>query len=259
MKISIKDRSVIIIKYMGSKSKIAKYIVPIIQRFIDDNEIKVYIDTHCGGCNIADKVMCDTKIASDNNKYLIALLQNLDKVSGLPDFIAKEYYADVRSCFNAGNNKYPDWYIGAVGFLASYNGRFFDGGYAGLRQTQINTVRNYYDEAKRNLVEQIPQLAGIDFRHCDYSAYKPEDYRDCLFYCDPPYKDTKKYGTSKNFDYEKFWSWAELMSENNIVLVSEHQAPDGWNCIWEHEVKRTIDNAKSVKAVERLYIYELLK
>lgn len=240
---------------MGSKSKIAKYIVPIIQEFIDDNGIKIYIDTHCGGCNIADKVRCDIKIASDNNKYLIALLQNIDKVGELPDFITKERYVDVRSCLNKSNNKYPDWYIGAVGFLASYNGRFFDGGYAGLIKTKINTIRNYYDEAKRNLVEQIPHLDGIVFRHCDYTDYRPEDYKGCLFYCDPPYRGTKQYGTSRNFDYDKFWSWAERMSENNIVLVSEHQAPNGWKCVWEHEVKRTIDNAKSVKAVERLFIY----
>lgn len=39
----------------------------------------------------------------------------------------------------------------------------------------------------------------------------------------------------------------------NIVLVSEHKAPSGWDCIWEQEVKRTIDNNKRVKAVEKLF------
>lgn len=244
---------------MGSKSKIAKYIVPIIQEFIEQRNIKTYIEPFCGGCNIIDKVDCDSKIASDNHRYLVAMLQNLDKMEELPSFITKEHYADVRMCFNADNNKYSDWYIGAVGFLSSYNGRFFDGGYAGLIKTKINTTRNYYDEAKRNLVEQIPHLDGINFKLCDYTDYRAEDYGDCLFYCDPPYKGTKQYGTSKNFDHDKFWAWARKMSENNIVLVSEHQAPNGWKCIWEHEVKRTIDNAKSVKAVEKLFIYEPLK
>lgn len=43
------------------------------------------------------------------------------------------------------------------------------------------------------------------------------------------------------------------MSKNNIILVSEHQAPDNWECIWSQEVKRTIDNTKRVKAVEKLF------
>lgn len=239
---------------MGSKARVAKYIVPIIQSMIDEHEIQRYIEACCGGCNSIDKVKCDTKIASDNNRYLIALMQNLDKINDLPDFITKEHYSDVRSCFNTGDDRYPDWYIGAVGFLASYNGRFFDGGYAGLVKTGAGTIRNYYDEAKRNLEDQIPHLKGIDFRCCDYASYNPSEYVGCLFYLDPPYKGTKQYGTSKNFDHDNFWSWAEAISENNIVLVSEHEAPDTWKCIWEQEVKRTIDNSKRVDAIERLFL-----
>jgi len=242
-------------KYMGSKSRIAKDIVPIIQRLINEHNIKTYIEPFCGGCNVIDKINCSTKIASDNHKYLIALLNNQNKLEELLPFVTKEHYSDVRSCFNAGGIVYPDWYIGAVGFLASYNGRFFDGGYAGLVKTKANTTRNYYDEAKRNLIEQIPNLTDISFECCDYADYNPEKYVNCLFYCDPPYKDTKQYGTSKNFDYDKFWKWAEQMSKNNIVLVSEHQAPDKWNCIWEQNVKRTIDNTKRVDVVERLFVY----
>ncbi len=34
------------------------------------------------------------------------------------------------------DGKYPDWYIGAVGFLASYNGKFF-GGRAGIVKTKL--------------------------------------------------------------------------------------------------------------------------
>lgn len=242
-------------KYMGSKSRVTKDIVPIIQKLIDEYDIKTYIEPFCGGCNVIDKINCNNKIASDNHKFLIALLNNLNKTEELLPFVTKEHYSDVRSCFNAGGIVYPDWYIGAVGFLASYNGRFFDGGYAGLVKTKADTTRNYYDEAKRNLIEQIPNLININFKCCDYTDYDTEEYTNCLFYCDPPYKGTKQYGTSKNFDYDKFWIWAERMSGNNIVLVSEHQAPDNWKCIWEQKVKRTIDNTKRVDVVERLFQY----
>lgn len=36
-------------KYMGSKSRVAKYIVPILQQCIDDNNITTYIEPFSGG------------------------------------------------------------------------------------------------------------------------------------------------------------------------------------------------------------------
>ena len=236
---------------MGSKSRIAEGILPIIQQRIKDYNIKTYIEPFCGGCNVIDKVVCDRKIASDNHKYLIALFQNLDKISSLPDFITKEHYSEVRDCFNEGEIYYPDWYIGAVGFLASYNGRFFDGGYAGLVHTKANTVRNYYDEAKRNLELQRPFLSDIEFVHRDYKYYT--GFEDCIFYLDPPYKGVKQYGSSKGFDHDEFWYWCRHMSEKNIVLISEHEAPSDFECVWQQDVKRTIDNTKRVRATEKLF------
>ena len=38
--------------YMGSKAKYAKYIVPIIQKAIDDNNVDTYIECFVGGANI---------------------------------------------------------------------------------------------------------------------------------------------------------------------------------------------------------------
>ena len=238
-------------KYMGSKSKVAKYIVPIIQKKITDHHIDIYIEPFCGGCNVIDKIVCEKRIASDNQKYLIAMLNNLDKIKDLPPFITKEHYSDVRDCFNEKSDYYPEWYIGAIGFLASYNGRFFDGGYAGLVETKAGTIRNYYDEAKRNLEYQIENLKDVEFFVRDYKYYT--DYVDCLFYLDPPYENRKQYGSSKEFDYNEFWNWCIHMSEKNVVLISEQNAPPDFKCIWQQSVKRTIDNNKRVDALEKLF------
>lgn len=197
---------------MGSKSRIAKDIVPIIQDKIDENGITTYIEPFCGGCNIIDKIKCEKKIASDNHKYLIEIFKNLNLIQTLPNFISKEEYSNVRECFNNHQNLYEDWYIGAVGFLASYNGRFFDGGYAGIVHTKSGTTRNYYDEAKRNLLEQIENLQDIEFQYGDYKDLYDTQI-NCLIYCDPPYQGVKQYGTSKNFDYDKFWKWCKEKSK----------------------------------------------
>ena len=64
-------------KYFGSKSRIAKYIVPILQKEIDENQIRTYLEVFCGGCNVIDKIKCEHRIANDLNPYLIALLKHV--------------------------------------------------------------------------------------------------------------------------------------------------------------------------------------
>ena len=138
-------------KYMGSKSRIKKYIVPILQKIIDDNDIKYYIEPFVGGANVIDSIKCKNRIGGDKHDKLIALLKYVQDDGKLPSEISKELYDDVRK--NKDNDKYEDWFIGAVGFLASYNGRYFDGGYAKTIISKNGVVRNYYDEAKRNIEE----------------------------------------------------------------------------------------------------------
>lgn len=243
-------------KYMGSKSRIAKYIVPIIHQRMKDYGLKTYVEPFVGGANIIDKIVCENKIGCDKQKYLIALYQNLDKIDSLPDFVTKEHYSEVRDCYNRKLDTFEDWYIGAIGFLASYNGRFFDGGYAGLVKTKAGTSRNYYAEAKRNLEKQIPNLKDVEFKCGDYRT-TCSDLEDALIYCDPPYFGTKQYGISQNFYHDEFWEWCRKMSKRNIVLISEQTARYDFECIWGMKTKRTIDNNKRVQVKEKLFeIYE---
>lgn len=237
--------------YMGSKSKISKYILPIIHERLQDYGIHTYIEPFCGGCNMIVGVDCERKIASDKQKYIIELLMNAEKVKQMPEEIKREHYAAVRECYKQGNSEYEDWYIGAVGFLASYKGRFFDGGYSGIVHTKDGTIRNYYREARNNLIRQSEKLQGIEFKCCDYREYT--EFENCLFYLDPPYKGTKQYGINKEFDHEEFWNWCRKMSEKNIVLISEQCAPSDFECIWEMPAKRTINNSEKMAAVERLF------
>jgi len=138
---------------MGSKSRIAKHIVPIIQKYIDDNSINTYVEPFVGGANVIDKIKCKNKYGSDYNKYLIALLQRVRNKEPLLEEVSRELYNDVRS--NQDNGKYEDWIVGNVGFLASFNGRWFDGGYAkaGYEKTKNGErYRDYYQEAKKQYI-----------------------------------------------------------------------------------------------------------
>lgn len=237
-------------KYMGSKARIAKQIVPIIQDRIDSSGYSIYIEPFVGGANVIDKISCINRIGCDKNKYLIALFEKLKTDSNcLPSSVSREEYSRVRSNFDL----YEDWYVGAVGFLASYNGRFFDGGYSGKVSTPEGIVRDYYDESKRNIERQIPYIENVRFKAVDYSLLNP---MKSVVYCDPPYHNTKGYSNSDSFNHKKFWERVRVWSKDNIVMVSEEKAPEDFTCIWEQEVTRTIKLDKTKKSFERLFIFE---
>lgn len=246
-------------KYMGSKSRIAKHIVPIIQKYIDNNNIQYYIEPFVGGANVIDKIKCKNKIGTDKNKYLIALLNRVKDDLPLYEEVSKELYDKARTAFNNGDTSFEDWELGNIGFLASYNGRWFDGGYAkpGYEKTKNGQrYRDYYQESKNNLLQQAPNLKDCIFKTADYKWLNETNIKNILIYCDPPYANTKQYANAIAFDYEEFWNNVRKWSENNIVIVSEQNAPDDFICIWEQEVSRSIKAADKSKATEKLFLYK---
>lgn len=236
--------------YQGSKNRLAKFLVPIIQKYIDDNNIKTYIEPMCGSCSIIEKIQCDNRIAADVNDELITLLQYAKSDTNLsiaPEDCSFEHYADVRKNRKLGTNKYSKEYTALIGYCASYGGRYFDGGYA-----RDNTGRNMYKERIINLKEDCELLQDINIRCNDYKDFA--DYKNCLFYFDPPYKNTKQY-SKQSIDYDSFYDFLRKLSENNIVLVSEYNMPNDFKCIWQKERKvlQKSDRVTGEKAVEKLF------
>lgn len=240
--------------YMGSKAKYAKYIVPILQRAIDENGVKHYIECFVGGANIIDKIKCEHKYGFDRSDTLIALLQ-----TAAEDFdkVMKE---GSRELWDKGKAYVKDGImpedmtldqIGAMEFFASYCNGGFPRGYA------KNTVtRNYYNEAYQNMKKQAPNLKGIIFKCQNY--WELEETKNCVIYLDPPYQGTKFYGyaNQQKMDYDHFWNWVRDISKDNFVFISEQTAPDDFDCIWQQEVKRTTNKTNDFKATEKLFVYQ---
>jgi len=233
-------------KYMGSKARIAKHILPIILKNRLPNQW--YVEPFCGGCNCVDKVT-GNRIASDSNIYLIALLKELSK-GWIPPKIDKDMYAKLRltpHCF-------PHALVGWAGIGCSYSGKWF-GGFAGETKTKIGTVRDYQLEAINNVLEQ--NFDGIlFFNNVYYKLLIPEN---SIIYCDPPYANTTEY--SKAFDHEKFWTWCRNKTEQgHSVFISEYKAPDDFECVWEKEVKSSLSaNGRiggSKKSIEKLFVLD---
>lgn len=232
-------------KYMGSKNRIAKEILPIILKSRKENQY--YVEPFCGGLGTMDKVK-GNRIASDKNKYLIAMWKGLQNGKTRPSEISKELYDKARTEYNNGTNiEFTDFMIGWIGWMASFNGRFFDGGYSGTTEK-----RNYVDEQIRNTEKQIDLLSGIDFQFGSYDEIKIPD--NSIIYCDIPYENTKQYATSKNFDYSKFWDWCrEMKSKGHTIFVSEYKAPDDFKCVWSKSVTNSMHTNNTTKPVEKLF------
>lgn len=235
-------------KYMGSKAKIAKYILPIILK----DRKGLYIEPFAGGMNTICHVSGDV-IACDSNFYLIEMWKAI--VDGwIPRFYSKDEYLDIKN--NAG--KYNPAVVGWVGFNCSYSGKWF-GGFAGETQTK-DGLRNYQDEAIRNVLSQSKKMKHVKFLYSDYSEIHEsvDIHSDSIIYCDPPYKGTTKY--FDNFDSELFWQWVRKMSFRSKVFVSEYSAPSDFKCIWQMNVNSSLSaNGKfggNKSSTEKLFIFD---
>jgi len=233
-------------KYMGSKNRISKDLLPIILKGRFDGQY--YVEPFVGGCNMIDKV-AGNRIGSDNNKYLIALIKSLINGYNPINFISREDYYDIK--LNKENYDFET--VALCGILASYNGNWFRA-YGGYSETKTGKDRNYYKEGLRGLLKQVPSLVGIDFRLGCYTDLKvPEN---SIIYCDPPYEKADKFLYKENrFNHDNFWQWCrEMTLKGHKVYVSEYNAPIDFNCIWEKEVSKTHPNQAN-KSIERLFIF----
>ena len=228
---------------MGSKRRIAKDIIPIMVK--DRKEGQIFYDLFCGGCNLLDKVD-GFRIANDNNKYLIALLKEMQNDNFELPFIGEEKYKHIQK----NKELYPDWLVGYVGFNLSFGAKFF-GGY---RRDKAG-IRNYENEAQQNLKAQQNLIKDVMFMCDDY--FNIDIIDDSIIYCDIPYKDSTKYSTSKNFDYDKFYDWCiKKHKQGHKIFISEYNMPeDRFECVWQKEITSSLTkNTGSKKGIEKLFI-----
>lgn len=236
---------------MGGKGKIVNDILPIMLENYNGN---TFVDIFCGGCAVIENVPASyRRIANDKQKYLIAMWKSLTSGKEFPKHIEKGFYDKARDCSHGRNDDYEDDLVGWVGFMGSFNGRFFDGGYSGHNVLlKSGNTRDYITENINNTIRQIPQLNTVEWYSGDYFNCPIPD--ESLIYCDPPYRNTKQYATSKNFDYDKFYDWLrEMKQKGHTIFISEYQMPDDFKCVWEKEMTNAMNPTITKKPTERLF------
>ena len=235
-------------KYMGSKARHAKEILPIITYFRRPDQW--YVEPFCGGCNIVDKVT-GLRIAADNHYYLIAMWKALQQGWTPPKIVVESEYQHIKEHKGECNPAL----VGYAGFALSFGAKWF-GGYrrdvAGTKGSYTN-MKKQSGTAYRSIMRQIPKLKDVIFQCCNYQELSiPES---SIVYCDPPYRNTTKY-KSGDFDHDLFWNWVRNISkQGHKVFVSEYTAPDDFRCVWSKVVHNTLVKDTGAKqGIERLFV-----
>ena len=170
----------------------------------------------------------------------------------IPEEITKEHYYDVKN--NQCN--YDEWYVGLIGFCGSFSSKFW-GGYAshGNNPKYKNTP---FNQSRNNIIKQSVNLKDIKFECKDYKEL--DNLSGYVIYCDSPYKNTTGYNSA--FNHVHYYKWLRKISLENIVLISEYEMPDDFECIWEKDILCQVSKQNKLKSdisnkrCEKLFIHK---
>ena len=252
-------------KYLGGKYILGKQISEVLLSMPTHN-INGYLEPFCGALGVLKRMTphFNKCSASDIHCDLIELWNNVQKNTFIPpnNMTEKEYYI-------IKNMKSPSALKAFVGFGCSFGGKYF----CGYAQKYTNGKKENYLQAVTNSMNKLrPHIQKVKFKCISYDKLRPSNK---LIYCDPPYKSNKfpiKYRKAVRkydiFDNSKFWEIMRKWSKNNIVVISEIQAPEDFICIWSKKKYRSISQSSKTRfknkntkkfTTEKLFIHNSLE
>lgn len=231
-------------RYVGSKRRIAKYILPIMLRCREKNEW--WVEPFVGGGNMIDKVS-GNRIGSDINKDVIDALKLIrDHLELIPknnkEFTEDDYY-------KMKNDKNNILY-GFVGFNYSFGSMFY------RVWSRNKEKRDYVKETYWSAVKQHYRLQNVKLYNCSYKDLIIP--KNSIIYCDPPYRNTIKYDNVEIFNYEEFYDWCREKSKNHKIYISEYQMPEDFKCIWSGSIKNNLSKFRKDE-MEKLFSLNEIK
>ena len=227
-------------KYLGSKSFIAKKIADYIQ---NDSDYETFFEPFAGSLSVSKYFGdYDTVILNDLHPDLIKLwidLKNDELI--IPSEISETDYNLIKTMESPNSLK------AIAGFGLSWGGKWF-AGYS-PKYIKSSRKRDFLNEFKTSLMKLKPflQKPNVLLDNRDYADFTPIGM---TIYCDPPYENTTGYG--EKFNSNKFWNIMRIWSKCNDVYISSYEAPVDFEVVWECEKRMTLSK-KEEKRFERLF------
>ena len=220
-------------KYFGGKIRIGNEICEKIKAY----EImhygepnKYYFEPFIGMAGVFRHMAKEDRICigCDAHEDLMLMWRSIGEGWLPPDKISHETHANLKT-------KDPSDLRGFVGFGCSYFGRFFSG----------------FTDTSRESYNQILSVSGI-FTSRNVIFMERESVRS----------NTLVKGFS-GFDHEVFWDTMRIWSKDNLVFISETEAPSDFTEIWRKDVGRNFYKtsgffSEKTGRVEKLFCHNIV-
>lgn len=219
--------------------------------FITTFEGDLYIEPFVGSAAVFERVApyYPKAIAADANPDLTLLWNSIAEGWTPPFRITKQEWLELRDSPASPERSY-------AGFACSYGGSWFSA-FIENRYEVIKNGKGYNSaSAMRGVTLRAGRfLAKFGVETCDYGEHTPLMRPGVVVYCDPPYAGTQAYTGVDALDNERFWQtmneWTELGAS---VLVSEWEAPEGWEVGWTQEKRMWAGGKDHTQKVESIWV-----
>ena len=211
------------LNYTGGKYKLLTQIMPL---FPED--INMFVDLFCGGCNVGINVNAKKIVCNDSEKVIIDLYNDWkngecdELLNVLKETISKyelsktnkEGFEKIRKDYNDGNK---EWFMFYAMLMHSFNYqiRFNKNGEYNMPFGKDRSCFNQSTE--NNFINFINEIhnKNIFFTNKDFTELKIEKLKeDDFVYCDPPY----------------------------LITCASYNEKDGWNEIKEKQLLKLLDS-----------------
>lgn len=231
------------VKYHGGKVLVKKEISHIIYQYTKDKKYNFYCEPFLGYGSVLFEVinLYDNKLnyyGGDINKSIILMWQALKNNWSPPAFITEEQYKKIK---DGKDTK-------LLGYSINFTTRgVYRSNYTKSNKQRAENIRNEMI-AKGNIMKKY----DVKLHHGSYEQYS--NFKNTIFYCDIPYKNTTTEYIVKDFDHEKFREWClKMKHKNNIIFISSYEKPfKETNKIWESN--KTNVNFGVYTKPEKLYL-----
>jgi DNA adenine methylase len=232
-------------RYLGNKTRIAKHLIPFLAEHKTDRNM--YIEPFVGAAGMMSQVPFINCLGYDNDRYIVALLNAIRHRWQPPMTVSEDVYLAAREDYKCDGGAFTDEMIAFVGYGCSFDGKWF-GGYA------RGGGRNHAAESARNLLKLAPQIRYKQFLCADYKDINV--YSGNVVYCDPPYGTGTQY--KNTFNTTEFFEWVRTISDKNYVYVSEYNAPEDFEEIFQLPHKTGLNKNKKPhkETTEKLFVWK---
>lgn len=229
-------------RYLGGKVKISRPLTDFLKSVRKPGQI--YVEPFCGGGAVIS-LMDGQRIGSDLCPYLITFYRQLQDGWLPPETLSEERYKELKQLYKdtACNGE-----IGFAMYFCSFGGKAW-GGYARDPKGGYDFVKG----ARNSAIRLIEAVKDVKFYCYDFATLLQAIPLGSLVYCDPPYMGTTGY--KFKFDHTRFFNVMRTFSHIHDIYISEYQAPEDFNCVWQIDRKTCLNTADGGKAnrVEKLF------